>query len=185
VARRLKGIAVWHVFGNHGVEPWGQDGAHAKQVREWLDLLERRLSSYSGLHIEDKTYSVAIHYRSVRQKRLVVRAINDAVIGLHGSRTFGGKQAVNLVPRDAPHKGMALERARRLLACDSAIYVGDDETDEDAFRVAPPERLLAVRIGGTRKSGARYYLKAQYEIDSLLRMLVQLRPSGSAGLDPI
>ena len=179
VTTRLKGISVRHVFGNHGLEPWGQDVAYAKRVRKWLDHLERRLSSYTGLTIEDKTYSVAIHYRSVRQKRLVVQAINDAILGLHGSRTIGGKQAVNLVPRDAPHKGMALERARRLLACDSAIYVGDDDTDEDAFRAAPPERLLSVRIGGTRKSGAHYYLKTQHEIDSLLRMLVRLRPTRS------
>lgn len=180
VTKRLKGIPVRHVFGNHGLEPWDQDIAYAKRVHEWVDHLARRLPSYPGLIIEDKTYSVAIHYRSVRQKRLVVQAINDAVLGLRGSRTVGGKQAVNLVPRDAPHKGMALERIRRLLACDRAVYVGDDDTDEDAFRVAPPERLLSIRIGATRTSSAHYYLKAQYEIDSLLRALVRLRPSRPA-----
>lgn len=180
VTKRLKGIPVWHVFGNHGLEPWAQDPAYAKQVHEWVNHLGRRLSSYAGLIIEDKTYSVAIHYRCVRQKRLVVQAINDAVLGLHGSRVVGGKQAVNLVPRNAPHKGMALERARRLLACDCAVYVGDDDTDEDAFRVAPTERLLSIRIGATRTSGARYYLKTQYEMDSLLRTLLRLRPSRSA-----
>lgn len=173
--KRLEDIPVWDVFGNHGLEPWGQDPAYAKQVHEWVDHLERRLASYTGLIIEDKTYSVAIHYRCVRQKRLVLKAINDAVLGLRGSRAFGGKQVVNLVPRDAPHKGMALERARRLLACDCAIYVGDDDTDEDAFGVAPPERLLSIRVGATRTSGAHYYLKTQYEIDSLLRMLVRSR----------
>jgi trehalose-6-phosphatase len=45
---------------------------------------------------------------------------------------------------------MALERARRLLACDSAIYVGDDETDENAFEAAASSRLLSIRIGATR-----------------------------------
>lgn len=90
------------------------------------------------------------------------------------------KRLIDLVPRNAPHKGMALERARRLLACDCAVYVGDDDTDEDAFRVAPPERLLSIRIGATRTSGARYYLKTQYEIDSLVRTLLRLRPSRSA-----
>lgn len=183
VAKRLKGIPVWHVFGNHGLEPWGQDIAYRKQVRKWLDHLERRLPSYAGLIIEDKTYSLAIHYRRVRQKRLVMQAINDAIFDLHGSRVVGGKQAVNLVPRDAPHKGIALKRARRLLACDSAIYVGDDDTDEDAFGAAAPERLLSIRIGATRTSSAHYYLKSQYEIDSLLRMLVRLRPTQSAGVD--
>lgn len=109
LTKRLEDIPVWHVFGNHGLEPWDQDPAYVKQVHEWVDHLERRLRSYPGLIIEDKTYSVAIHYRCVRHKRGVRKAINDAVLGLHGSRALGGKQAVNLVPRDAPHKGMALE----------------------------------------------------------------------------
>jgi trehalose 6-phosphate phosphatase len=141
------------------------------------------LRPYPGLIVEDKTYSVTIHYRHVRQKRLVVQVINDAVRGLEGSRVVGGKQAVNLVPSDAPHKGIALERARRLLTCDAAIYAGDDETDEDVFKTASPPRLLSIRIGAARASGAGYYLKTQYEIDALLRMLVRLRPKGLAKVD--
>ncbi len=70
---------------------------------------------------ENKTYTIAIHYRCVRQKRLVLQAVNNAVLGLCGSRIMGGKQAVNLVALDAPNKGMALERARRLLGCDCAV----------------------------------------------------------------
>jgi trehalose 6-phosphate phosphatase len=178
VTKRLDGISVRAVFGNHGLEPWSQHAAYAKRVRKWLDHLERRLPPCTGLIVEDKTYSVAIHYRSARQKRLVVQAINAAVLGLQGSRVVGGTQAINLVPRTAPHKGKALERARRLLGCNAAIYVGDDDTDEDAFRTAPPERLLSVRIGATRKSGALYYLKTQSEMDSLLQTLIQLRPNG-------
>lgn len=177
IAKRLHGIPVWHVFGNHGLEPWAEDVAYPRQVRVWLEHLRRRLPACAGLIIEDKKYSVAIHYRRVRQKRLAMEAIHDAILGLPGLRVIGGKQAINLVPRDAPHKGMALEHARQLLACDAAIYVGDEDTDEDAFRAAEPERLLSVRIGAARASSARYYLKTQSEIDSLLRMLVQLRPT--------
>jgi trehalose 6-phosphate phosphatase len=83
---------------------------------------------------------------------------------------------VNVVPRGAPHKGEALERARRLLACEKAIYVGDDDTDEDAFAAARPDRLLSVRIGSTRRSRARYRLKDQRQIDRFLRALLTLRP---------
>jgi trehalose 6-phosphate phosphatase len=173
--KRLRGIPVWHVFGSHGLEPWGEDVAYVKQVREWLAHLQRRLPPHTGLIIENKTYSVAIHYRRVRQKRLVVQAINEAIVGLAKSRVLGGKQAVNLVPQDAPHKGKALERAQELLACDSAIYVGDDDTDEDAFGAGGPEHLLSVRIGAMRTSNARYYLRTQAEIDALLEMLVRLR----------
>ena len=88
----------------------------------------------------------------------------------------GGKHAISLVPRSAPTKGVALERARRLLECDTAIYVGDDETDEDAFTAGHADRLLAIRIGVRRDSRAPYRLKNQAEIDDLLAALLGFRP---------
>lgn len=73
-ARRLAGIPLWYVFGNHGLEPWGERATDAIQVRQWLDRLERQLQPYRGLSIEDKTYSVTIHYRQVREKRRALKA---------------------------------------------------------------------------------------------------------------
>jgi trehalose 6-phosphate phosphatase len=175
LASLLEDIPVWHVFGNHGLEPWSRNPAYAKQIREWIKHLERHLPAREGLVVEDKKYSVAIHYRRVVRKQSVLKEIDEAILGLRGSRRLGGKLAVNLVPQHAPHKGTALERARRLLACDYAIYVGDDDTDEDAFRAAPPERLLSIRVGKTSRSAAKYCLKTQSEIDRLLKTLVQLR----------
>ena len=84
---------------------------------------------------------------------------------------------VNLLPKGAPTKGTALERACRLLVCDLALYVGDDETDEDVFGEFSPERLLSVRVGSSLASRALYCLKHQGEIDQLLRRLVALRAS--------
>jgi trehalose 6-phosphate phosphatase len=179
VSMRLAGIPVWYVFGNHGAEPCSPDAVYANRVRRWADHLRRRLPTEPGLVVENKTYSLAIHYRHVRRKGDVVPLIHQAVAGLPGSRVIGGNQAINLLPREAPHKGTALERARRHLACDCAVYVGDDDTDEDAFAAAPPERLLAVRIGPSRATRAAYYLRTQSEVDSLLNTLIRLRSSRS------
>ena len=175
----LRGIPVSHVFGNHGLEPWAIEAGSVNRVRQWLDRLELELPTYPGLIVEDKTYSLAIHYRHVekRHKRLVRQAIDDALARLRGVRTIGGKEVINLVPRNAPHKGLALDRARRLLGCDRAVYVGDDDTDEDVFSMAPSKRFLSVRVGATPKSRAQYYLRTQREIDSFLRMLLLLRPA--------
>lgn len=171
----LDGVPLWHVFGNHGLEPWRQRPSYEQRVRAWLRHLRCRLPAQPGLAVEDKTYSIAIHYRKVRRKRAVKAAIREAIAGLQGSRIVDGKQVVNIVPRGAPHKGTALEHARRLLACDCAVFVGDDHTDEDAFTMAPPERVLTIRVGPARNSAAGYYLKSQSEIDSLLRALLRLR----------
>jgi trehalose 6-phosphate phosphatase len=176
MASRVDSVPVWHVTGNHGVEPWGQDAGYAARVRDWVRELTLRLARYQGVIVEDKMYSVAVHYRRAKEKRRARRAVTAAVADLRGARIIGGNQAVNLVPRGAPHKGEALERARCLLVCDTAIYVGDDETDEDAFRASRPDRLLSIRIGNARQSRARYRLKDQREIDRFLQALLALRP---------
>jgi trehalose-6-phosphatase len=71
---------------------------------------------------------------------------------------------------------VALERARRLLACDTAIYVGDDETDEDAFKAGRTDRLLPIRIGLRGRSRAQYGIRTQAEVDRFLQTLLDLRP---------
>ena len=175
VARRVDMVPAWLVSGNHGVEPWGQSARYAAQVRKWVRHLDTRLAAHQGVDIEDKRYSVAIHYRRSTNKPGAIRAIEDAVRSLKGTRMIAGKQSVSLVPEDAPHKGVALERARRLLGCDTAVYIGDDETDEDAFAAGPPNRLLSIRVGTTAPSRAAYRLKDQRDIDALLERLLRLR----------
>ncbi len=176
VTKRVGRIPLFHVSGNHGLEPWGQTAGYARRVKGWVRRLRERLAAYSGVVVEDKTYSVTIHYRNAVHRRRMLAAIDEAVRGLRGARSLGGQDAISLVPSGAPTKGVALEQARLLLACDTAIYVGDDQTDEDAFSAAQADRLLAIRIGAQRRSRASYYLRNQSEIDDLLRALLAFRP---------
>ena len=90
-------------------------------------------------------------------------------------RIICGAAAVNLLPKDGANKGVALRRALELTACEAAIYVGDDDTDEDAFGALKPEKLLSIRIGRSDASRARYHLESQESIDSLLSALIELR----------
>jgi trehalose 6-phosphate phosphatase len=175
LAACLKGFPVSHLSGNHGAEPWGAHPGHPALIQKWRSQLERRLSRFHGLVLEDKKYSLTIHYRHAQPKRAAIAAIDTALRGLRGARTIAGKETVNVLPRKGVNKGDALERARRLLHCELSIYVGDDDTDEDAFVHARAGRLLAVRIGARRRSSASYYLRNQREIDAFLRQLVELR----------
>jgi len=175
VLRRVSCVPVWHVSGNHGMEPWGQDAAYVPQVQEWIRRLKARLAGQEGVVIEDKRYSITVHYRQATNKRKAIEDVECEAQGLHDARLLHGKQSLSLTPRSAPHKGAALERARKLLACDKVIYVGDDETDEDAFSTAHPERLLGIRIGRRADSKAEYSLGAQREIDAFLRALISFR----------
>lgn len=172
---KLQGVAVLEVIGNHGLEQWNLSNPPAAEIERWLPALRARLAPFRGVVIEDKAYSVTIHYRRSREKKKVRAAILEAADNLGDTRIVGGKQVVNILPRGAPHKGVALDHARVRLHCDTAIYVGDDETDEDIFVLDQPGRLLAIRVGAKRASAARYYIPNQRAVDELLRALLQCR----------
>jgi trehalose 6-phosphate phosphatase len=178
--RRLGRVPLWQVFGNHGLEPWARTTDSARQVREWVQRLRERFATHPGVVVEDKRYSVTIHYRHARHKARVRRELSTIVGGLPNARAIDGAQALNLILRDGPDKGVALQRAQRILACDTAIYVGDDGTDENAFASAPPSRLLAIRVNSARGTLATHHLKSQADIDRLLQALLTLRPPRSA-----
>jgi trehalose 6-phosphate phosphatase len=173
--KRLDSIPVWYLFGNHGFEPHAGSDEHAASARRWADRLSEQLPVEEGLIIEHKKYSVTVHYRRVRNKQRVMKAIVDAVRQLPGVRTVGGAQALNLLPIGGANKGVALQQARRMFACDTVIYVGDDQTDEDAFVSGPPDRLLSIRVGSRGATRARYRLRSQRDIDLLLQQLLRFR----------
>lgn len=172
VGRRLRGVGLREVVGNHGIEPWGSSKKLAQTVRAWVPLLQERLGALSGVVIEEKQFSASVHYRHARHKRAAIRAIHEAATTLRGARLVGGKQVVNFVPRGAPDKGHAVEEARRRGSHDKVVYVGDDETDENAFAVMRNRRSLGIRVGQKRTSLARYYIRNQGEMDRLLASLI-------------
>jgi trehalose 6-phosphate phosphatase len=176
---RITGVPLWEICGNHGIEPWDRSPKYRRLVRQWARQLRDRLAAFEGVIVEDKKYSLAIHYRHARNKREALRAIKSAVRSLKGAHVTGGIKVVNVLPRGAPHKGVALKRARRLLGCDTAIFVGDDETDEHAFASGKPHHLLSIRIGPLGRTHARYRLHRQRDVDPFLRVLVGLREHGS------
>lgn len=173
--KRLRGVGVHEVVGNHGLEPWHGSSELMETVQRWQRVLDAHLAPFKGVHIEDKIYSLAVHYRRSREKKKARAAVLQAVSLLGDVRIVGGKQVVNVLPHGAPHKGIALERERERLHCDTAIYVGDDETDEDVFALDQPGRLLTIRVGAKRASAASYFVQGQSSMDELLSALVELR----------
>ncbi|OFW26846.1 MAG: trehalose-phosphatase [Acidobacteria bacterium RIFCSPLOWO2_02_FULL_65_29] len=172
---RLRGVEVCRVVGNHGAEPSPNAEATRRRVQQWVPVLKARLRRRQGVVIEDKGFSVAVHYRQARERSSTRRAVLAAARSLKDVRIVGGKLVVNFLVPDAPHKGLALERERSHFACDTVIYVGDDETDEDVFQLDRPGQLLSIRVGRKQASAAPYYIRNQAEIDRLLEILVTLR----------
>lgn len=181
--RRLRGIGFLEVIGNHGIEPADTSRGTARVVRGWLPVLNENLGSIAGVMVEDKQFSVSVHYRMALHKRKAVRAIRRVAKKLPGACLVGGKQVINIVPRGAPNKGLAVEKERKRWRCEKVIFVGDDETDESVFALAKGASFLTIRVGAKRTSLARFYIRSQRQINVLLRALLAARdtpPRGSA-----
>ena len=144
-------------------------------MRQWLPVVIARLSRRQGVRIEDKGFSVTVHYRQARDRNATRRAVLTAARSLSDVRIIGGKLAVNLVGAERAAQGLGLGTRASHFACDTVIYVGDDETDEDVFQLDRPGQLLSIRVGKKRLSAAPYYIRNQAEIDKLLGTLVSLR----------
>lgn len=172
VLRKLGGVNVARVLGNHGAETEVTRKSH-HGVERWKAVLDIAIAPLAGVWVEDKGFSLAVHYRQSTEKAEARRRIFAAARQLQGVRVFGGKQVVNLVGDHAPNKGDALAAERDRLRCNWVLFVGDDENDEDAFALGG--NVVPVRIGRKERSRARYYLRTQAEIDELLDLLVRLR----------
>lgn len=138
------------LVGNHGVEGagWGNEALEscARVVRAWFPALRTMLADRPDIRLEDKKYSMTAHFRGSPDGEGARRAVHEAIARLSPvPRAIGGVDVVNLVPKDAPHKGTALEKIVRDHGFERALYVGDDLTDEDVFTHVGPE-VVTVRV---------------------------------------
>lgn len=178
--RSRVGTAVPHLIGNHGSEGPHTRQEDMQQVREissgWLKLVNERFQddlARSGVLVENKSYSLSFHYRTADQRDEARALISRIVSELSPPpRIVLGKSVVNVMPPTALHKGTALLDYMRRLDCSAALYVGDDETDEDVFTLRDAH-ILTVRVGKKKGSAARYFLKRQAEITEVLRLLIE------------
>lgn len=187
------GVTVDYVVGNHGID--GLPGAE-REIDECIAVSQGWLAQLrggdelravdAGLLLEDKRASLSVHYRQARDAPLALAQLPLVFARLEPApRIVSGKMVFNLLPPSAVDKGTAMLRLLELAHAEAGLYVGDDVTDEDVFRLHQPD-LLTVRIGRDDASMARLYLRAPSEIsrliDALIYALAPHRPR-AAGAD--
>jgi trehalose 6-phosphate phosphatase len=175
IRRRLCNAPVAAVVGNHGADS-AEDRA---QVRRTIAAARRAIVSAvarePGSWIENKTYSLSVHFRPGPTTAAHLAELRRAVATVPKTGLVPGKNVLNVVAADAPDKGGAVLQLLRELHCDRVLFVGDDETDERVFRRLPASKLIGIRIGPARHSRAGYALDRQRDIDLLLSKLLALR----------
>jgi trehalose 6-phosphate phosphatase len=177
--------------GLHGMEIEGggehfvHDGVHAAQgvIHDFRQRLERAVAGLTGVVVEDKALSFVLH---TRQAAPAVRAAAREALStlLERPRREGlvrlqhGDEMCEVLPNVPWSKGDAVRWIERSVRGHRHVppltmYVGDDLTDEHAFR-AIGDRGLSVVVGHRQPSAARFRLPSPDAVEALLRMLVAM-----------
>jgi trehalose 6-phosphate phosphatase len=181
-------VGVEHLIyaGNHGLEIRGPginfvEPAAAARV-ERLRLLSRdltaRLGPIKGALVEYKGLTASVHYRQVAPQEVsyIQQAVCAAVATEDNRFTVNcGKMVFEIVPRTNWHKGVAAQWIIQHLNLDeqSAIFFGDDTTDEKAF--ATLQQAITVRVGWNGSTMAGYHFPDPETVHEFLEWMADGR----------
>jgi alpha,alpha-trehalase len=185
--RERVGLGDLVYAGSHGFEIDGPDRGRLRNEMglEALPALDKaeaqlheRLATIAGAQVERKKFSVAVHYRNVApgQAEAVAEAVDAVLRGRPELRKGRGKKVFELQPDVAWDKGQAVRWLIARLDLDPErvrpLYMGDDVTDEDAFRaLAGRGRGVVVHGGEARATHADYGLATPREVRTFLDKL--------------
>ena len=181
--------------GNHGLEIEGPGikfiNPAAKAAQTQMKNLARqfsaKLGSTEGVIVEDKGLSLSIHYRLIKksEEEIVTETFHQITspwLREGKIRLTSGKKVWEVRPPIDWHKGKAVEiimkEIKALLNLEQSltIYLGDDITDEDAFKIIHRPQGWSIFVGGENpSSNADYFLNSALEVSNFLSRLLKLK----------
>ncbi|MGI8393609.1 bifunctional alpha,alpha-trehalose-phosphate synthase (UDP-forming)/trehalose-phosphatase [Leucobacter sp. W1038] len=179
----------WIVAGSHGAELMGLPGTElaAGELRadergrlaRLTEVLQMLVSENPGAQLEFKPYGCAVHVRQVPDENAGDRLLDACAAAVSGmgedatqiqSRT--GKRVLEFSVRRAS-KGEVLRRIRAEFPDAMVLFIGDDDTDEEALQSLRPGDV-GVRVGDA-PSVAEYRVADPAAVAALLSRLVNVR----------
>ncbi len=175
--------------GSHGfeiVDPVGYVtiNEEAQMIRSSIDEIYEKLSQQvkhiEGALIEDVKYTVSCHYRLVKDEDFAEfeGIVNTALTGYPNLRKTSGKKVFEIRPNIDWDKGKAVSWIKNVLKFDPekhvAVYIGDDTTDEDAFKVLKDEGFGILVAEDVRETEAKYYVRNPLEVKRVLEWLIEV-----------
>lgn len=172
--------------GNHGLEISSSDftmtydiGRAARADLEGLKSKFHYLArKFRGVIFEDKGLTFTVHYRLLDSRSFVFfrESFDEAVLGTlaRGNLKLAiSKKAFEVKANVRWDKGRAVEWLldRPMFTGTTPVYMGDDDTDRDAYRAIGTEGV-SINVGRVVEE-ARYFLTAQSEVATFLKLLLR------------
>jgi len=185
---KLAGIPDIFYAGSHGFDIKGPgfsmvqpEADKARPVISGIiENLSEKLSDIQGILIEKKQFSVAVHYRLVEEKYLQgISNVVDEIMKAHtGLCLMSGKKVYEILPDIDWDKGKAIRWIMDALKIAwneaSVVYVGDDVTDEYAFRTIRTRGTGVLVSDGPRVSAADFQLASTDEVRKLFAKIIEI-----------
>ncbi|PON50112.1 Trehalose-phosphatase [Parasponia andersonii] len=110
-------------------------------IQEILALLEEKTGNIQGAKIEDNRFCISVHYRRVREEDygILEEKVKSLLQNYPDFHLTTGKKVLEVRPSIEWNKGHALDYLLDTLGFSNSsevlpLYIGDDRTDEDAFK---------------------------------------------------
>ena len=163
---RIFSPAKFSAAGAHGAEyRWGGNSIverPARAVPQWaIEEAAEFADTHRGLLLEHKKFVFALHYRMAPELGIHAHRLMDSLLKKTGKeyRLIKGKMVLELLPR-LHTKGSAIEELLEKAPFKGRrpVFVGDDVTDEDGFRVSNNLGGVSIYVGDNAETRACYRL---------------------------
>ncbi|KAK1618671.1 hypothetical protein QYE76_024188 [Lolium multiflorum] len=167
----------------------GKEANLFQPAREFLPMIDEVsksllevTSGIEGATVENNKFCVSVHYRNVAEKdwKLVARLVNEVLEDFPRLKVTNGRMVLEVRPVIDWDKGKAVEFLLQSLGLSDSenvipIYIGDDRTDEDAFKVLRERNcgygILVSQV--PKETEAFYSLRDPSEVMEFLNSLVR------------
>jgi len=182
------GVSGITYVGNHGLEIENPAGRHKKilvpaskrELKRITQNLQNAMKEIPGILFEEKGPILSVHYRNIPQKFLTqVPQVVEAELQRWRNRwkTASGKMVLEIRPKVEFNKGDALREILTIFSSQGLlpIYLGDDQTDEDAFGILKGKGISVFIGPGGLPSEADFFLQNPDEVQEFLFRCLEVR----------
>lgn len=170
-------------IGNHGLEMcWGrkswvhpQATKNRSALESLLSEIEKATARLPHLLIQDKRITASIHFRGMDPTLvpIVHKLVKDAVLRSYPKFILTeGKKVLEIRPNLHWDKGKGIQRLQRWISHGDApvtVCIGDDQTDEDIFKVLD-RNAITIHVGRKKDTLAQYRM---LNVDHVWKFLIK------------
>lgn len=187
-AKRLVGVGGVVYAGAHGAEllnPATGIVERAPELEAWQQPVQKFVASLDqselrrgGVRFEDKDFIQALHWRGAEDNDVAEQLVAEAEDAAReqGFEVHRGRMVLEIRPPIKFNKGVAVTRLVKQSSVTAAAYIGDDETDIDAF-----DALHQLRASGDIAQSLCVGVASEEQPDRLVER-ADLLVAGTAGV---